>query len=152
MTQPDDEKISLKFPKTERLAPLTLIAALFTKGESEYAYPLRMTFRLIEAGSIPPELRADCLQLMVNVPKKKFKRAVKRVRLRRLMREAWRLQRVPLRERIKSELPGKILHVGIVYVGSEELPFPTVKAKTAKLLAHLDKKLFTSPDDEKKSE
>lgn len=146
LEKPFSKPGALRFPKCERLCHATLITKLFEEGESVYAYPLRLTFRLVEEDAVPPELRGGRFQYMVNVPKKRFKRAVHRVRLRRLMREAWRLSRVPLRDRFLAEKPGMVLHMGAVYVGSEEAPFDKIAAKTEKLIAHLEKKIFPAPE------
>lgn len=128
---------SLIFPKSERLGFATLISALFEKGEHEYSFPLRMTYRLIDAESIPEELRRCPVQIMVNAPKKKLRRAVQRVRARRLMREAWRLQRVEFRDKFIATHPDKILHIGFIYLSNELLPYSKISAKMAKLITHL---------------
>ncbi|MBD5231102.1 MAG: hypothetical protein HDS66_02975 [Bacteroidales bacterium] len=135
----------LSFPKSERLSFRTMIDALFAKGETIYAYPLRMTFRLVNKADVPEELHGAHLQLMVNAPKKRFRHAVDRVRCRRLMREAWRLQRVPLRDKLAASCPDCMLHVGIVYASSKMAPFASIEAKTAKLLNTLDSKFFPQP-------
>lgn len=140
--EPTYQRGALKFPKSERLSHATLISRLFEQGESVYAYPLRLTYRLVEVESVPPELLQGRFQYMVNVPKKRFKRAVRRVRQRRLMREAWRLRRVPLRDRFLAEKPGMVLHMGVVYVGTDMSHFDKITAKTEKLIAHLENKLF----------
>lgn len=139
----------LRFPKNQRLSYPTLIDVLFAKGESSYAYPLRVTWRLLDRDSIPEEIRGDRLQFMVNIPKKKMRKAVQRVRLRRLVREAWRLQRLPLRTRLEAEAPGKLLHVGVVFVGTEMVGFTKIREKIAKILTLLDKKVFPAPAETK---
>lgn len=136
----------LSFPKSERLRFRTMIDALFAKGESFYAYPLRLTYRVVEKADVPAELHAAPMQVMVNAPKKRFRHAVDRVRCRRLMREAWRLQRIPLRDKFAEAHPDKMLHVGIVYVSSKMAPFSTIGTKTAKLLDELDAKIFPRPE------
>lgn len=129
-------------PKSERLCAPTMISRLFEQGKSEYAYPLRLTYRVVDASGLPPGLCRSRFSLIVNVPKKRFKRAVDRVRLRRLMREAWRVQRTTLRDRFMSQRPGELLHTGIVYVGTEKVPYAKVHDKTAKLIAFLEKELL----------
>lgn len=73
--------------KNERLYAQKRIDALFASGESFIAYPLRVVYTL-----------RDCegdasVAMMVSVSKKKFKRAVKRNRVKRLVREAFRLNK-----------------------------------------------------------
>ena len=147
--EPTYPKGALKFPKSERLSHATLISRLFEQGESVYAYPLRLTYRLAEVESVPAELLQGRFQYMVKVPKKRFKRAVHRVRLRRLMREAWRQSRVPLRDRFLAEKPGMVLHMGVVYVGTDMAGFEKIVSKTGKLIAHLENRLFASAAESK---
>lgn len=72
------------FRKEERLCSKQLIDLLFSgKGTSVPAFPLRVVFMTIE-GDYPP------ISLLISVPKKRFKRAVKRNRVKRQIREAYR--------------------------------------------------------------
>lgn len=72
--------------KDERLYMQKRIDALFTSGESFIAYPLRVVYMMREKDETPASM-------MVSVSKKKFKRAVKRNRVKRLVREAFRLNK-----------------------------------------------------------
>ena len=78
------------FPKSEHLCGQIRIAALYKEGQRFTAFPLRVTFRRLE-GFQPP-------MVLVWAPKSLFKHAVDRNRLRRLMREAYRLNAQPLRD------------------------------------------------------
>ena len=49
------------------------------------AFPIRVVYRLVE-----PQPNAAQIQMLVSVPKKHFKRAVKRNRVKRQIREAYR--------------------------------------------------------------
>ncbi len=82
------------FPKSEKLCGQLRIAALYKEGRRFTAFPLRVTFR-----KIPDEIGENCTpHVLVWAPKSLFKHAVDRNRLRRFMREAYRLQAQPLRE------------------------------------------------------
>lgn len=72
--------------KDERLYIQKRIDALFSSGESFIAYPLRVVYTVREKDETPTAM-------MVSVSKKKFKRAVKRNRVKRLVREAFRLNK-----------------------------------------------------------
>ncbi len=74
------------FPKRERLCSIKSIDSLFSGGESFIAYPLRVVYR-IETENDETQRSAS---LLISVSKKKFKRAVKRNRVKRLIREAYR--------------------------------------------------------------
>ena len=57
------------------------------------------------------------LQLGVTVPSRNFKRAVDRNRIKRLLRESWRLQKHNLRS--KQEENKQTLFVFLIYTGKE---------------------------------
>ena len=73
------------FKKEERIVSNLLIETLFEKGNSQSlsAYPLRAVY-------LRTEHRKGCapVQLLISVPKKKFKHAVDRNRVKRQIREA----------------------------------------------------------------
>ena len=75
------------FKKEERIVSNLLIETLFEKGNSQSlsAYPLRAVY-------LRTEHRKGCapVQLLISVPKKKFKHAVDRNRVKRQIREAYR--------------------------------------------------------------
>lgn len=73
-------------PKSERLSGKTGISALMSGGRWGYASHIRYCLRHREDGS-------TLNRIMVSVPKKHFKRAVKRNLLKRRLREAYRTQK-----------------------------------------------------------
>ena len=81
--------MSLTFPKTERLKSERIIQKLFNKQGASFAmYPLRLVWMQVEQ----PMSDAP-VQFGVSVPKKKFRKAVDRNRLKRQIRETWRLHK-----------------------------------------------------------
>lgn len=101
-------EIDKTFGKAEKLCSESAINELFLKGSSFIAYPLRVVF------SSKPLLDAETpnISVLVSVSKKKFKRAVKRNKVKRLTREAYRLNKdllVPIVQR-------KRLHINIAFV------------------------------------
>ena len=95
----------------ERLCSQKKIEELFTSGESFLAYPLKVVFLKTESPQPYP------LQSAFTVSKRNFKRAVKRNLLKRRMREAYRLNKLPLYD----ELGAKGLQIAImfVYIGKD---------------------------------
>lgn len=81
------------FGKNERIVSRKLIDALFGGGKSRSlaAFPLRAVYMLTER---QPDMAP--VQIMVSVPKRHFKRAVKRNRVKRQVRESYRLAKQPL--------------------------------------------------------
>lgn len=136
---------SLTFRKRERLRHRNAVTRLFEEGKSEYAYPLRMFWLILTReqvramfhGSVPVDL--DPLQMMITVPKKKFKHAVDRVWLRRRIREAYRLNRIPLRDKIHASNRGdddadRFMQLAFIYVGAEKREYASIEKKMVKLL------------------
>jgi len=109
------------FPKAEHLCGEKRIARLYTQGEAFMTYPFRVVFRIEPRKDIVPA------SVMVSVPKKRFKRAVKRNRLKRLLREAYRLNKHAFIDLLdKKQLQ---IHVAFNYVSDEELDFVTIEKK-----------------------
>lgn len=154
----ESARASLQFRKEERLRHKAFVDRLFESGHSHYAFPLRMVYLLESAAqkasavksrhalrSSPEELLKAMgvgkVQMMVTVPKKKQRRAVDRVRLRRLIREAWRLNRTPLKRKIEPTQPALTLSVAFYYMSDEPASYAKIEEKMLKLLAHLAEKV-----------
>ena len=79
------------------------------------------------------------IQFGVGVSAKNFKRAVDRNRIKRLIREAWRLQKNELKEQLRASR--KQLNVFFIYTSKELPDFATVKDKVAVALKKLSDKV-----------
>lgn len=77
-----------KFPRKEKLKSKKLIEKMFAEGRSVSKYPLRVVY--VKNDEWFDEL---IFQAGFSVPKRKFKHAVDRNRVKRLMREAYRLNK-----------------------------------------------------------
>ncbi|RAU81451.1 ribonuclease P protein component [Pontibacter arcticus] len=107
------------FPKEERLCSKRFISLLFTKGSSFNVYPLRFIFFASE--DVPP----GHTQVLISVSKRYFKRATDRNRLKRQMREAYRLNK-----HFFAQHPGQApALLGILYIGKEKKSFHSIQKK-----------------------
>lgn len=110
----------LKFPKKEKLTSQKIIQELFNRGSSFYLFPFKVLF-------LPnPHLNASH-QVLFTVPKRNFSRAVDRNRLKRLMRESFRLN--------KNLLPDSPrLLIAYIYNAKEILTFAQIQERLVKTL------------------
>ena len=79
--------MAFSFPKKERLKSKKLIEQVFEEGKSIKRFPLKLIYL-----KTPLPEDVPC-QVAMAVPKKKVRQAVKRNRIKRLMRESCRLQK-----------------------------------------------------------
>jgi ribonuclease P protein component len=107
---------------------------LFEKGQTLSAYPVKLIY-LGSKTDEKPEVKA-----MFVVPKKKFKHANDRNKLKRRMRESYRLQKSAFYLTV-----GPIkLSLAFLYYGSKTEEYDTVFKAIAKLLNNLTKQIRTS--------
>ncbi len=135
MTENQDIQTSFSFPKAQKLCGDKPIDRLFASGTGFTRFPLRVVYLLLpkrREGEAP-------LRMMVSVGKKRFKRAVKRNRVKRLVREAWRLEKPAVEAALARSAEVGALHVAFVFVGKELPDMPTitecVSKATEKLVA-----------------
>jgi len=122
---------SFKFNKAERLKNHHLLSALFTSGKSFSAYPLRVVYIPIKEEGLFPA------QFSLSVPKKKFRLAVDRNRLRRKVREAYRLHKHLLYEDLTSK--DQRIALMIMYVAKEEKPYKEIEQAVKRIIKGLKK-------------
>ena len=78
-----------QFPKASRVHLRNDISFLFTKGRSINAFPVKAVYKL------EPPQNEHWLRIAVSVPKRNFKKAVDRNRIKRQIREIYRLNHHP---------------------------------------------------------
>lgn len=123
--------------KEERLSWKRYIDLLFDKGNSFVAFPLRVIF-LPLSGEDKAILPARS-SILISVSKKKFKRAVKRNRVKRLVREAYRLRKPELLSLLETK--GKMVLLAFIYMDKEMRPFSDMEKAMDKTLRLLGEKL-----------
>ena len=109
------------FSKIEHLCGEKRITRLYTQGDAFIAYPVRVVFLIEPKSDIEPA------NVLISVPKKRFKRAVKRNRLKRLIREAYRLNKKELIDKLDEKQLQ--VHIAFNYVSDDELDFASIEKK-----------------------
>ena len=132
--------------KNERLKSRKQIEKLFAEGRNFVVSPFRVYYLVDEIlNALPIGIKTMFnVQFGVGVSSKNFKRSVDRNRIKRLTREAWRLQKndpiaIGLKEILKAS--NKQLNVFFIYTGKELPDFGTVKDKVAIALKKLSHKV-----------
>lgn len=113
------------FKKEERIKGDKRVDAIFAQGESFISYPLRVVY--LEHEQSEP---TSC-SILVSVPKKRVKKAVHRNRIKRLVRESYRLNRVLINT---LELDQQPIDVAFIYVKDTATNFQEVDKAMKKAL------------------
>lgn len=98
--------------KNDKLKSRKTIDELFHAGKNFTVYPFKIWWLPVN-GNLP-------LQAGFGVSSRSFKKAVHRNKIKRLMREAYRLQKNQWQAQLQSE--GKAMRIFILYIG-KELPY-----------------------------
>ena len=121
------------FKKEERIVSNLLIETLFEKGNSRSlsVYPLRAVY-------LRTEHREGCapVQLLISVPKKKFKHAVDRNRVKRQIREAYRKNKALLEGTVDE---GQMLLIAIIWLSDKHYATNEVEKRVINLLKKMAK-------------
>ena len=110
-------------PKEERLSGRSAVSALLSTGRYGVAGPLKYCYT-----------RGNGLaysRILISVPKRSFKRAVKRNLLKRRIRESYRLQKALL---------GPGVDILFIYTPKEVLPFAAIHAAMGEALSAVSEK------------
>ncbi|MFZ9055398.1 MAG: ribonuclease P protein component [Flavobacteriales bacterium] len=110
---------SFTFPRSERLKSKKILERTFAEGEKVKAWPLVVRRLKTE---LPEEVTC---QVMVSVSKRLFKRAVDRNRIKRLLRENWRLQKNALVQSWATDETQNA--VVFIYMGKEMPTFEIIE-------------------------
>ena len=126
--------------KSERIVSRKLIEGLFTsgRGHSLTAFPLRAVYmvrdRRAEAGTQcePP------VTLLLSVPKRRFKHAVDRNRVKRQLREAFRKNKPLLAARVPE---GQSVAMAFIWQADKHFPSAEVNQRVVSMLQRIAQKL-----------
>ena len=136
------KEINLRFTlhKAERVTKRKVIEELFAAGRTFSIYPLRLFYLVKEA---PGLTGADGdfapLQFGVGVSKRHFKKAVDRNRVKRLLKETYRVQKETLLSAVQEK--NISLRVFVIFTGKDLPVFEGLKGKVAEALVRLEKEV-----------
>jgi ribonuclease P protein component len=123
------------FSKKERIVSNKLMETLFEKGDSQAvtAFPLKAVYLPIDKpqGGTPA-------QVLISVPKKRFKHAVDRNRVKRQVREAFRHHKEIIYERIATD---KQLLVAFIWLSDRHYVSSEVEQRIVRLLKKIAQQL-----------
>lgn len=129
----DGLKLKYTFEKKERLCSQKEISNLFEKGTSFIAYPLRVVYLPIS------QTEDNFPKILISVSKHKFKRANKRNRVKRLVREAYRLNKYPLRAMCEKDLVS--LNIAFLYLKNELPSFEEIEKSVKKSIGIINENM-----------
>jgi ribonuclease P protein component len=120
--------------KAERLSSVKAIERLFKEGRSLTRYPVRLVWLQMDRSEdfdVP-------VQVMFSASKKRYARAVDRNRIKRLLREAYRLYKPTFYTLLP---PDQTIHLAVVYTGKEIEPMEDIQKKIIQALGNMIKEL-----------
>ena len=121
------------FGKNERLSSRKLIERLFEEGHSFFEFPFRVVMLQLDDSDIFSGMH-PC-QLLTSVSKRNFRSAVRRNRIKRLMRETYRKNKAPLIDHMVVH--NKRLALGLIYTGKKMPVYQHMETKIIRIIDRL---------------
>lgn len=116
-----------KFRRGERIKSRKIIDYIFCGGARSFSnFPIRVVYK---TNPNPKECYA---QILVSVSKKRFKHAVDRNRVKRLIREAYRLNKHPLIKHLEKQ--NKHLVISFIYLSTRHISLAEMEDKLKTLM------------------
>lgn len=120
--------MSFQFGKEYKLCSKKLIGQLYQSGRDVKAFPFYLKYQVVESGCSP-------FQIVLVVPKKKFRHATTRNQIRRYIREAVRHEKENLEVKLVEKSIAMALY--LVYAGDGNLSLAGTRKDIAKLFKKL---------------
>jgi ribonuclease P protein component len=126
------------FGKKERLSQKKQIDRLFNEGRTFHLSPLKVIYLSGDDSSEYP------VRILIAIPRRKFRNAVDRNRLRRLIRESYRLNKhllLSFLEKAESKLD-----MGFIYTGNDkDIAYPPIEKSMIRCLQKLQRLIQDPP-------
>lgn len=122
-----------RFGKAYKLCSQKIIESVFKQGKSIRLYPFVVYFQEQELPEGQP------FQLVFSAPKRIFRLAHERNRIKRLLRETFRKKKLLLEDVLRQD--HKQLALFVIYTGKEELPLHKLMDKTEQVLIRITQEL-----------
>lgn len=120
--------------KEERLNSKKSIEMLFSGNAKSFsAFPLRVVFMPVNADRNIPTA------ILISVPKKRFKRAVKRNRIKRQIRETYRKNKHCLLQLLQEQQNGLLM--AFIFMDNELHPSSEIENKLKELLDRISERI-----------
>jgi ribonuclease P protein component len=113
------------FSRDERLKSDKVIETLFKSGQSFVAHPFRVVW-------LPTSEAVFPVKLAISVPRKHFKKAVDRNRLKRRIREAFRRNKADFYEKLRAS--GMKVTIILMLIAKEEVNYEELERGIHKLI------------------
>jgi len=123
------------YNKKEKLKSRSQLEAIFASGKTFSVFPLKVFF--LETGTA----QTENVKVGVGVSARHFKKAVQRNRIKRVLREAYRLEKQSLQQQLIEQQ--KQIAVFFLYIDKEMPAFEVVRDKMKDCLSKLQSKLHS---------
>ena len=124
-----------RLPKSQRIYQKKAVQSLFEEGKGFSLYPFRVVVRIYDA-----ENQKDAVpRILVSVSKKRFHHAVKRNKVRRLVREGWRKNKAVILTACQTA--NKTIDVAFIYTATIILQYNEIDDKIKKVVERLLERL-----------
>lgn len=125
------------FTKKERICSKLLIDKLFSGGnQSTAVYPLRAVYMSTEKDDTP-------VSVLISVPKRKFRHAVDRNRMKRQIREAYRLNKHILWDKLENTPQG--IAIAFICIADKPCTTANVMSSVRKILHRIEERTPVPP-------
>jgi ribonuclease P protein component len=124
------KKTGASLRKNDRLCGVRAVSELFARGKTMVIPPLKVIFLLM-----PEDDLISPARVLVSVPGKQFRKAVDRNLIRRRIKESWRLNMLPLKEKMTAS--GRRIDLAIIWIDPEIGSYETTEKCVRRIIERL---------------